>query len=156
MLFAQCVSSETWLEPAVTLHLRHHQYWVGRSPATLVSSVQTSGWDVRSLPNTSLSQNHQGGPAVFLLSHSVIAKAGETKPAHLPVSLDRNSAGYPDLMYIPECRTQGSSQVPEETNLHLSTAFWMCTRNFQLCDESGRVLLKEISEKSARRSRMRP
>lgn len=170
MLFAGCVSSETCLEAAVTLQVSRAQVpsVLGGKEPSYTSAKCPNFWlgcEVRcltSLPNTSLSQNHQGGPAVFLLSYSVIAKAGEAKPAHLSASLDQNSAGCPDLMYVPDVQNPGyvqdssSSQAPEGSNLHLSTAFWMCTRNFQLCDESEGVLLKEISEKAARRSRMRP
>lgn len=56
---------------------KHHNFWLGCEVRCLTS-----------LPNAALSQCHQGGPAVFSLFQSVIAKAGETKPDHFSAGLD--------------------------------------------------------------------
>jgi len=111
-----------------------------------------SGCEFGCLMSPSLSQCHQGGLAIFSLSHSWTAKACETKLAHLSACLDQNSLVCPDLTCMPGVQNPGKVQgSPSLHPVHLRKAVCTqvlpsecATQTSSFAMRVGRVLLKEI------------
>lgn len=105
-----------------------------------VSKLQVGMWG--QVPNASLLQSHRVALQSSPVPQCDCQSWWDQASSFLPGLDQKSGPSRCDVhIWCAEPRqsprlTLSSSCAPEESNLHLSTAFWACNRNFQLCDES--------------------